>query len=413
MARLKDRTLVVMTSTYPRWPEDKVSNFVEVFVNHIRGYVKRVEVIAPQYKGAKRQERPQTDVRITRFRYTWPHHFQNLAYGEFEKTIGYPFKVFIYTFAETWTTLLVSIKSRPVILNPRWLIPQGFVGVLLKPLLRCPVIVTVHGADVFTLNGWCMVKIKRFVLKHADAIVVNSSATLAVCRELYPRDDYIICPTGADTNIFKKLERYGQNPKRFEVLFVGRVVEQKGVMYLCQAMRLLNQSGSSARLTLIGDGDAMPKIREFIKHHNLESVIEIKGWVQQKDLPPYYAQADVFVGPSIEDDNGWKEGFGTVFAEASAMGLPIIATDTGGISDVIKDGVNGLLVPQKNAQAIASTISQLEANPKLLKSLGEKGPGFIEKNYSINVTTNKYRKIFGGLILVLFGALILISSASS
>ncbi len=404
---------MVVASTYPRWPDDKVSNFVEVFVNHMRGEVKKIEVIAPHYKGAKRKEQLADNVYITRFRYAWPHHFQNLAYGEFEKSIGYPFKVAIYAIAEFWTTLLVGLKSGPIILNPRWMIPQGFVGILLKPILRCPVVVSVHGADVFTLNGWFMQRIKRFVLKHADAVVVNSTTTQKICNEWYPRDDYVICPTGADTSIFKKQVHTPSKSGNFELLFVGRMVDQKGVMYLCQAMRILRDSGAKVHLTMAGDGAAMPKVKKYVKKYQLEDYITLPGWVQLQDQPEYYSIADVFVGPSIEDENGWREGFGGVFAEASAMGVPVIASNTGGISDVVKDGVTGLLVPQKNAQALADAIIKLKNDPELLKKLAKAGPDFIENNYSLNVTVKKYRKIFEGLLILFVSALSILSFSTT
>jgi glycosyltransferase involved in cell wall biosynthesis len=399
MPNLKQKTLVVIASTYPRWPSDTVPNFVENFVNYMRGNVKRIEVVAPHYKGARRKERLAANAGITRFRYVWPYKFENVAYGEFGKTIGYPVKVLLYTIAEFWTALLISLRSRPVILNPRWLIPQGFVGILLGACLRCPVVVSVHGADVFTLNGRVMLGIKRFVLKHADAVVVNSSASLKICMELCPRDDYVICPTGADTGKFKKLKRHRKDSKKFEVLFVGRLIEQKGVMYLCEAMRLLRDTKSNVHLTLVGDGVFKKSVESYIAEHGLQAVITVVGWIQPEDLPAYYAKADVFVGPSIDSGNGWKEGFGTVFAEASAMGLPVIATNTGGIADVVKDGVTGLLVRQKDANALAEAITRLAQNPDLREKLAKQGPEFIEQNFSLNVTTQKYLTIFQRLTL--------------
>ncbi|MGH7238391.1 MAG: glycosyltransferase family 4 protein, partial [Candidatus Saccharimonadales bacterium] len=329
----------------------------------------------------------------------YPYRFENLAYGEFEKTKGYPFKVLLYTVSEFYKTLLICLRRGPksIILNPRWLIPQGFVGVMLKLVLRCPVVVSVHGADVFTLNGAVMLKIKRFVLKHADSVVVNSTTTKGICMDLWPRDDYVICPTGADTSKFKQPKRLTKKSKNFEVLFVGRLVEQKGVLYLCEAIRLLANTDSQTRLTIVGDGSARLTVEEYITSHQLEDRIKLTGWVQPENLPPYYARADVFVGPSIDNGNGWKEGFGTVFAEASAMGLPIIATKTGGIKDVVKDGVTGLLVKQKDARALASAILKLEKEPELRQKLAKQGPDFIEQNYSLNVTTSKYLAIFNSL----------------
>jgi glycosyltransferase involved in cell wall biosynthesis len=398
MKNLKQRTLIVIASTYPRWANDKVPNFVENFVNQMSGKFRNISVIVPHYKGAKRKEKPESpegNVRITRFRYFLPYSQENIAYGEFKKNKLYPLKTLIYIWSELWTTFWACVKGRQAIINAHWLIPQGFVAVLLKPIFKSKVVISIHGADVFTLNGGTMRKVKRFVLKRADAVIVNSSATKAVCEWLYDRE-YPVIPMGVDTTRFARPDKR-ETGKRFELLFVGRAVEEKGLSYLCEAVKQLKDQSIPVHLNIVGDGSARPTIAKFVKKHKLEDVITLVGWVQQENLAEYYAKANAFVGPSIEVENGWKEAFGVVFAEASASGLPVITTSTGGIKDIIKDEVNGLVVPQRNAEAIAEAVKRLQKDPKLCQKLGDRGVSYIAENFSWDVIATKYEQVFKSL----------------
>ncbi len=392
MSKLGNKTLVVLASTYPRWANDRVPGFVQDFVNHISANFKHVQVIVPHYQGAARKEKHGSKVSITRFRYAYPYKFEDIAYGEFKKTRLYPIKASLYIASEFFTTFMVCIKSRPVVINAHWLIPQGFVAVLLKPILRTKVVISVHGADVFTLNSKAMRKVKRFVLKHADVVIVNSSATYKVCAGIYKRD-YPIIPMGIDIDKFKLHSRKPKN-KIYEALFVGRLAEEKGIMYLGEAMNILHSQSEQAHLTIVGDGPLKAEVGKYITTHHLQGSITMTGWLQQQDLVPYYEQADVFVGPSIEHTNGWREAFGVVFAEASAMGLPIIATNTGGIKDIVKHEVNGLIVPQKNAQAIANAISRLRQDPDLAIKFGKQGRDYVSSNLSWDTVITRYVNLF-------------------
>ena len=392
MTKLGSKTLLVLASTYPRWPQDKVPNFVENFVTQMTPVFKAIRVIVPHYKGAQRKEQPGPTVTITRFRYAYPYSFEDIAYGEFKKNALYPIKTLLYVAAELWTTFVVTLRSRPVVVNAHWLIPQGFVAVLLKPLFNNKVVISVHGADVFTLNGAAMRKVKRFVLRRADAVVVNSSATQEVCRGIFDRD-YPIIPMGVDTNRFSRQGKK-QAGKTLELLFVGRVTEEKGVEYLCQAVAALHKQHRAVHLTIVGDGPLRPQLENYVADNHLSQAITLAGWVQQSQLAPYYEQADIFVGPSIEHVSGWREAFGVVFAEASAMGLPVITTSTGGIKDIIKHEVNGLVVPQKDSGAIVSALERLQGDPKLRETLGRNGRRYIQDNFSWEVIAARYTALF-------------------
>lgn len=395
MKRLKDYNLTVIASTYPRWAGDHMRTFVQDYVHTIADDFKHVRVVVPHYKGARHHEKPAKNISLTRFYYMLPTKLENVAYGEFKLTKANLLKMPFYVGSELLSTFLGSLK-RPVILNPHWIIPQGFVAVLLKPLLRCPVVVSVHGADVYTLNTKRLRQIKAWVLKRADAVVCNSSATEAACQKLFARDYHTI-PMGVDTSLFTARQPKAAGPI-FELLFVGRLSEQKGVRYLCEATKLLIERDIAVHTTIVGDGDARAELEAYVNGHGLEQAITFTGGIAHEQLAQYYLQADAFVGPSIEDKNGWQEAFGLVFAEASASGVPVVATATGGIQDIVKDDVNGLLVPQKDARAIADAVQKLRQDPALCSRLGAAGPSFIENNFSWPVITQKYRAVFESLL---------------
>lgn len=148
----------------------------------------------------------------------------------------------------------------------------------------------------------------------------------------------------------------------------------------------------------MGDGPLMTQLEHYIADNQLARGITLAGWISQKALAPYYAHADIFVGPSVEHSTGWREAFGVVFAEASAMGLPVITTDTGGIKDIIRDGYNGLIVPQKDPSAIVEAIERLQADPQLRKQLGEHGRTYIKDHFSWDIITEKYMSVFSDLV---------------
>lgn len=395
MRNLKDFNLIVIASTYPRWPNDSMRSFVQDYVYSIAPTFKHVQVVVPHYKNAKHHERPKKNVTVTRFYYMLPTKLENVAYGEFKLTKTSLLKMPFYVGSELLSTILKAFR-RPVVFNPHWIIPQGFVAVLLKPLVRSKVVISVHGADVYTLNTKRLRQLKAWVLKHADAVVCNSTATEAACQELYKRD-YEVIPMGVDTSLFK------QRPHKpagdtFELLFVGRLSEKKGVQYLLEATKILKDRGTRVHATIVGDGENRSSLEEYVTSNDLTREVTFTGGVPHEQLAGYYAKADAFVGPSIEDMSGWKEAFGLVFAEASATGIPVVATSTGGIQDIIKDGVNGLMVPQQDAVAIADAIQRLRQDPALCEKLGTIGPAFIHENFSWQIIIDKYRAVFESLL---------------
>jgi len=169
--------------------------------------------------------------------------------------------------------------------------------------------------------------------------------------------------------------RQEEHPRR--ILFVGQCAEYKGVEFLLRAFPVL--SDQQATLDVVGDIAAEPEYFTRLKHSvqelELQDRVTFYGHVNNREiLAQFYKRADVFVLPSL------VEGFGIVLLEAMSFGLPIVATRAGSIPELVKDGVNGLLVPPADPTALAEAIERLLDSPVLRKQYGQAGYDFVSNH---------------------------------
>lgn len=361
------KDLLIIASTFPRWKNDSLPTFV---LDHAKSQAKffdNTTVVAPHYKGSKTKDSID-GIRVRRFRYFFPASAENIAYegtatSKIKKTPTYALKLLLYSFSQFISILK---NGRHKIVNAHWLIPQGFLAVLARPFNRSKVVVSVHGGDVFALNGRIMIMIKRFTLKHADQVIVNSSATQSACKQLYGGRVYPIIPMGVDIDRFKQARQDHRKKRKFTVTFAGRLSSQKGVNDILSAAERIRDDGvEDIRFNIAGEGPEKTKFTEYVNENQLSGIISFLGWVQPDELPTLLKQSDIFIGPSVVTSDGWTEAFGLVFVEAAAAGLPVISTSTGGIKDIVDDNKTGFLVDQKSPDQLAEKIMLLKNNPEL------------------------------------------------
>ena len=154
---------------------------------------------------------------------------------------------------------------------------------------------------------------------------------------------------------------------KFKILFVGRHIERKGIRYLIEAAKYLPRDLFEIRI--VGVGDLTEELKKLASESATPNSAEIifTGKLSPEALANEYRTANVFTLPAIVDSKGDTEGLGVVLIEAMELGLPIVASNVGGIPDVVVDGVSGILVPEKDPQALAS--AYLAAEPELVKQL--------------------------------------------
>lgn len=391
----KHTNVLLLTSTYPRWNGDSTPGFVAEFATHLAPHFSKVYVMAPHFPKAKRFETTQ-NIRTTRIRYFFPTRGETIFYEgggitKIKKTPLYALKLASYLTSLFFNTLYITLRRSVTLINAHWIIPQGFVAILVKLTLGKPVALTVHGADILSLNGKLLRPIKRFVLKHSDVVYVNSSVTKEACEKLYKRN-YVLAPMGTDLQLFQSAKVVKKRSRPFTIIFVGRLTPVKGIAYVLEATRKLCDSNRHVQTIVIGSGPLEDELHDYVTTHNLEKNVTFTGWIDHGRLPEYHKNADVFVGPSL------YEAQGLVFIEALAAGLPVITTATSGAKDLITEGVNGYVVEPESSEQIFARLAQLYDTPALLRQLKKHAAASVQTTFSWTTTTAQYMQSWRHLL---------------
>lgn len=280
--------------------------------------------------------------------------------GFYIHRIAWPKIRFIGTIS-FWAKICLKIqKIKPDIIHAQNLL-SGIPAWASKKLLNIPYAVWGQGSDVY-LPGRFIRMASKTILKNADAVLALTEDMKQKMQKLYDRDISVV-PNGISPEKFniKSGEKKKGNSKT--IIFVGRLHPVKGVSYLIEAMAIVHREMTDAKLILVGDGVERSKLEELAEKLDLNSCIQFMGQVQQERIPMIMQQADLFALPSL------SEGFPVVILEAMATGLPIVATNVGGIPDILEEGVNGYLVNSKSPGEIADRILMLLRNDKLREEI--------------------------------------------
>ena len=382
----RKKKLLVTASTFPRWKDDTEPRFVLDLASHMTDEFD-VTVLVPAAPGAKNREVLE-GVQVIRYHYFPVHKWETLCYPgaivprikeKKMRILLVPF-LFISLYFHLW-----KILPEYDIVHAHWLIPQGIV----QSFFKKPYIVTGHGGDVVSLNKGIMRKLKVRCLKKARHVTVVSEYLKGRVQELVPEIEPEVISMGVDTRKFGRQYRvenyFGQGDKKV-VLFVGRLAEKKGVAYLIEAMKQID-----ALLVIVGNGPLRKTLEEQAEQVGKDR-IRFLGEKTHEELKKIYASADIFVAPSVTAKDGDQEGLGLVLLEAMASGLPVVASKSGGITQIIKDGENGLLCEEKCVWQLAENICALLNDECLYKKIAENGNRTV-KAYDYVQTTEKYMQI--------------------
>jgi N-acetyl-alpha-D-glucosaminyl L-malate synthase BshA len=290
--------------------------------------------------------------------------------------------------------LFILQKLKPDIIHAQT-IDMGVGGLLAKIFLKKPYVVYGRGGDVY--SSWMFKNfISKIIIKNANAVFALTEDMKKEMTKIYKRD-IIVIPNGIDILKFKNLSK--RNIRRIMnipidekiIIFVGRLKAVKGIEYLIKAMEIIQQKNGKAKLMIVGDGAEKEKLETLVDKLNLNKNVMFIGKISNEDIPKYLIMSDIFVLPSL------REGFPNVILEAMASGLPIIASNVGGIPEIIKNGENGFLVEPKNPEMIAEKILMLFENNELRKIIIEKNKEDV-KRYSWEDITEKLEENYRELI---------------
>jgi len=176
------------------------------------------------------------------------------------------------------------------------------------------------------------------------------------------------------------------------LLFVGRLHAEKGVFDLLDAFGWVKAQTPQARLVLIGDGPARAELERLVAGQGWAENVVLTGTVRNRNLPPYFRAADVFVAPSVTTRK-WEEQVGMTNIQAMACGVPLVSTRSGAIPEYVPDGVAGILVPERDPQALAGAILQLLSDENLRRRMGEAGRAYAVEHYDAGRNVQRAEEI--------------------
>lgn len=325
------KKLLILTSTYPRWAGDPEPGFVHELATRLVSTFS-VHVLGPHAQGAKIAE-TRDGVHIRRYRYA-PSKLETLINdgGIVSNLRNDRWKLILipgFFLALVWRTWRLIVSERPDVIHAHWLLPQGLAVALISMFDKRapPFLVTSHGADLFSLRSWPFPALKRFVMRRTSAATVVSDA---MCEELSligaDTSRVAVQPMGVDlSKAFAPIAEATRSG--VEILFVGRLVEKKGLRFLIDAMPAILARHPDSFLNVVGFGPEEPALRRRVTAQGLEGKIHFLGPVPNCELPKLYQRAAVFVAPFIQASDGDQEGLGLVVVEALGCGCPVVVTD--------------------------------------------------------------------------------------
>jgi glycosyltransferase involved in cell wall biosynthesis len=400
--------ILCLTSSFPKWEGDSSG----VFVHHLACDLSRlgwqIDVIAPHSEGVAAIE--QSDgVMVYRFRYLWPESLETLcnagsAVVNLQKNPFNYLKIAPFVASQGLHVLHRVLTGKYDIIHSHWIIPQGLHGMICSMATGIPHVVTVHGGDVFSLNWFVLKFLKSRILNRAQAITVNSNATLRQIAKItcnhtkiysMPMGISVDAPDPAVVDSIRKKYRAGSGPL---LLFVGRLVAEKGVGDIIRAVQILQNDVPGVRALIVGDGQDKAHFVKLSQSLGVSDKVIFIGQVPPSQVVNFYSAADIFLGPSKRGTGGWTEGLGMTFIEAMFAKVPVIASRSGGIIDTVQHERTGLLVNENSPEEIASAVKRLRHAPDLLQKIVENGHALAKEKYSRQMCTQNFSSLFSGMV---------------
>ncbi|QEH34221.1 GDP-mannose-dependent alpha-(1-6)-phosphatidylinositol monomannoside mannosyltransferase [Aquisphaera giovannonii] len=388
-------SVLVIGSTYPRHEDDYAVPWLRESVARLRGRGHAVTVLAPSYEGLRSHTIDGTPVH--RFRYA-PRSWERLTHEQgapnrirkrIYQLLGVPYVAMGIRSAARLAGLLHFD-----VIHAHWPFPHGPIAAAARYAGGAPVVMNSHGAE-FALarrKGWVR-PLLRNALAGADRLICNSSHTAAEVKRLSGRDSVVI-PYGSTVEARPTPLPRNEVPR---ILFTGRLIQRKGVEYLLRAMPAI-LARRPAILQITGSGDQRESLEALATSLDLGGSVEFHGFVSNERLDALYAGCDVYVNPSIVDDRGDTEGLGVGPIEAFAHGRPVVASDVGGIPDVVRHERTGLLVPEKDPEALAGAILRLLDDPDRAGFLARNASAYASEFFDWDRITDRIEDVYRAAI---------------
>ena len=389
--------VVMITTSYPRFPGDTVGTFMEPIAHGVAARGHDVHVVLPWHPKLTRPER-EGRVHFHPFRYA-PHPSVNIfGYAEaLRADVNLRWKAFaaapLALAAGWWTARRVAARVGATIMHGHWVIPGGAIGATATPGL--PLVISLHGSDVYVAERHAIAgRVAGHAFARAGWVTACSEDLRSRALRLgadEQRSDVV--PYGVDADRFRPdravraevRAALGIDDATPMVFAAGRFVRKKGFEYLIDAIARLDgrargssgasgsSDASSSRVILVmgGDGDLRDELVARARDAGIAERVRFVGLLSQDAVARHFAAADVIAAPSVRDDSGNVDGLPNVVLEALASATPLVATPAGGIASAVTHDRTGLLVPERDPEALAAAIASLVDSPSRGRMLGD------------------------------------------
>jgi colanic acid/amylovoran biosynthesis glycosyltransferase len=297
--------------------------------------------------------------------------------------------------AEVRALLDVLSKHRAQVLH----IYFGQIAVHLLPLIRAwqnPTIVSFHGADVMVdMNKPAYREATRQMLDAVKLVLVRSDSLRRALVDLGCDAEKIeIQRTGIPMQEFQFRERSFPPTGEWRLVQAGRLIEKKGLPISLRAFATFLTRHPNATLTVAGEGPMLAELQDLARKLNIERRVSFTGFISQQELREIYYRSHISLHPSHTGRDGNQEGIPNSMLEAMASGLPIFATDHGGIPEAVENGVTGVLVPERDEKALAQALLAAARHSEFLSRLARSGANVVRKNFDLRAQAQRLEDIY-------------------
>jgi glycosyltransferase involved in cell wall biosynthesis len=377
------KVLYIVTA-YDRRPGDGITPWMVETIRRLGRAGVDVEVLAPSYRGlaSGRVE----GVMVHRFRYA-PAPLETLTHDQTAPDRVRERPSFLallpgFVLSGWWAARRVARRGDFDVVHVHWPLPQALLGRSARRAAGIPLVCSFYGVELTFARASripFLLPFLRRAIRDADAVTAISSYTIGLVQDVYDRSVELI-PFGATVPIPERVPAVVPFPP-FRLLFVGRLVERKGVRYLLDAVAMARASGADVIADIVGEGPIRPSLEAHARTLGLEGAVRFHGFVPHDALVRHYRDCHALVLPAVLDEKGDVEGLGVVIIEALAYGRAVIASAAGGITDIVEHDRSGVLVPPGDAGALAKAILALASDPERVRRLGRAGRARVEERF--------------------------------
>jgi len=392
--------VLMVTSSYPKFPGDVTAPFIESIARGVAARGHRVDVMLPHHPLLQRGgDEP---VRFLPYRYAPRDEWARWGYAQ-SLLADHRLRAGAYLLAPLVALALRRALSgrlqdqRYDVVHVHWLVPNAVLVDDIVRAHRVPLVVSLHGSDVFVAERvWPARLLARRTLRRAGAVTACSGDLHRRARALgAPPGRTCTVPYGVDVQAFaprapapELRRRLGVAEDAFLVLACGRLVEKKGFAHLVDAAA---RTGG-IEVVIAGEGDLRGELEQ--RARALKAPVRLVGALERDTMAAALAEADVVVVPSVVDRAGNVDGLPNALLESLAAGRAVVATTAGGIPDVVTHDVNGVLVPEKDPDALAQALRRLIREPRTRERLGQEARRGAVERLSWEATARRFEECY-------------------